>query len=99
MFLPEIIILANVVVNQKTRFCKRIILYTPCYKGFFINDKVCMLDKKGYITGFTTGGAYVKDGEGNYITLPDKSYKQVGISKLRLEHHNNNWQYIIKPAV
>lgn len=72
---------------------------TPCYQGFFINDKVFVLSKKGYITGFTTGGAYVKDDEGNYITLPNKTYKQVGISKLRLEHHNNNWQYIVKTAV
>lgn len=29
-----------------------------------------------------------------YITLPGKSYKQVGISNLRLLSHNNNWQYI-----
>ena len=72
---------------------------TPCCQGFFINDKVFVLSKKGYITGFTTGGAYVKDDEGNYITLPNKTYKQVGISKLRLEHHNNNWQYIVKTAV
>lgn len=72
---------------------------TPCYQGFFINDKVFVLSKKGYINGFTTGGAYVKDDEGNYITLPNKTYKQVGISKLRLEHHNNNWQYIVKTAV
>lgn len=72
---------------------------TPCYKGFFINDKVFVLDKTGYITGFATGGAYIKDDESNYITLPNKTYKQVGISKLRLEHHNNNWQYIVKTAV
>lgn len=72
---------------------------TPCYQGFFINDKVFVLSKKGYITSFTTGGAYVKDDEGNYITLPNKTYKQVGISKLRLEHRNNNWQYIVKTAV
>lgn len=72
---------------------------TPCYKGFFINDKVCVLDKKGYITGFATGGAYIKDDKGNYITLPNKTYKQVGISKLRLEYHNHNWQYIVKVAV
>ena len=70
-----------------------------CYQGFFINDKVFVLSKKGYINGFTTGGVYVKDDEGNYITLPNKTYKQVGISKLRLEHHNNNWQYIVKTAV
>lgn len=72
---------------------------TSCRQGFFINDKVFVLSKKGYITGFATGGAYVKDDEDNYITLPNKTYKQVSISKLRLKHHNNNWQYIVKTTV
>ena len=72
---------------------------TSCRQGFFINDKVFVLSKKGYITGFTTDGAYVKDDEDNYITLPNKTYKQVSISKLRLKHHNNNWQYIVKTTV
>jgi hypothetical protein len=66
---------------------------TPYYKGFYLNDKVSVLGKVGYITGFTTGGAYVKDYTGEYITLPDKTYKQVSISKLQLLNHNNNWQY------
>lgn len=72
---------------------------TPCYQGFFLNDKVSVLGKSGYITGFTSNGAYIKDNANNYITLPNKTYKQVSISKLRLEHHNNNWQYVVKTAV
>ena len=36
----------------------------------------------------------VKNKNDEYITLPSKSYKQVGISNLRLLSHNNNWQYI-----
>lgn len=71
---------------------------TPVYQGFYLNDKVSVLGKSGYITGFTSNGAYIKDSDGNYITLPKKTYKQVGISKLRLEHHNNNWQYVVKIA-
>lgn len=71
---------------------------TPCYKGFFLNDKVRVLSKEGYITGFTSGGAYIKNSNGEYITLPDKSYKQVGISNLKCISHNNNWQYIIKAS-
>lgn len=67
---------------------------TPYYKGFYLNDKVSVFGQKGYITGFTSGGAYIKNAEDNYITLPNKTYKQVGISNLKLEHHNNNWQYI-----
>lgn len=55
--------------------------------------------KSGYITGFTSDGAYIKDGDDNYITLPNKNYKQVGISKMKFECHNNNWQYIVKTTV
>ena len=72
---------------------------TPYYQGFYLNDKVSIFGKSGYITGFTSNGAYIKDSSDNYITLPNKTYKQVSISKLRLEHHNNNWQYVIKAAV
>lgn len=72
---------------------------TPCYKGFYLNDKVTVLDKIGYITGFTGNGAYVKDTEGNYVTLSNKTYKQVSINQLRLKYHNNNWQYIMCIAV
>lgn len=72
---------------------------TPYCQGFYLNDKVSVLGKSGYITGFTSNGAYIKDNASNYITLPNKTYKQVNISKLRLEHHNNNWQYVVKAAV
>lgn len=67
---------------------------TPCYKGFYLNDKVSVLGQEGYITGFTSGEAYIKNQYDDYITLPEKSYKQVGIANLRLISHNNNWQYI-----
>lgn len=72
---------------------------TPYYKGFYLNDKVLVLGKSGYITGFTSNGAYIKDDSNNYITLPNKTYKQVSINALRLKCHNNNWQYIVKSAV
>lgn len=72
---------------------------TPYYKGFYLNDKVVVFGKSGYITGFTSDGAYIKDGDDNYITLPNKNYKQVGISKMKFECHNNNWQYIVKTTV
>lgn len=68
---------------------------TPSYKGYCLNDKVKILGKVGYITGFTSGSAYIKDKEDSYITLPNKTYKQVGICNLQLLHHNNNWQYIV----
>ena len=70
----------------------------PYYQGFYLNDKVSVLEKVGYISGFSSSGAYVKDDEDNYIALPNKPYKQVGISMLGLKCHNNNWQYVTKNA-
>ena len=81
--------------KEPNRTQKRNSKNTPNYQGYFLNDKVSVLGKVGYITGFTSGGAYIKDKDDNYITLPNKSYKQVSISKLKLLHHNNNWQYIV----
>lgn len=81
--------------KEPNRTSKRNSKNTPYYKDFHLNDKVKVLDKIGYITGFTYGGVYVKDLENNYITLPGKSYKQVGVANLCLLCHNNNWQYII----
>ena len=67
---------------------------TPFYKGFWLNDKVSVLGQFGYITGFAFGGAYIKNSDDEYITLPSKSYKQICVTNLRLISHNNNWQYI-----
>jgi hypothetical protein len=67
---------------------------TPYYRGFWLNDKVSVLGQTGYVTGFTSGGAYIKDNDDKYIILPGRSYKQIGISHMRLVSHNNNWQYI-----
>lgn len=53
-----------------------------------------VFDKVGFISGFTTGGCYVKDIEDNYITIPNKNYKQVSFKNLELVSHNNNWQFI-----
>ena len=69
---------------------------TPYYKGLYLNDKVEILGNIGYISGFTNGRAYIKDVYGNYIKLPNKNYKQVTISKIKLIRHNNNWQYIVQ---
>lgn len=66
---------------------------TKCSNGFYLNDKVKVLDKVGWISGFCNGGCYIKDIEDNYITLEGKTYKQVGFKNLELICHNNNWQY------
>ncbi|MGY0692530.1 RNA-guided endonuclease IscB [Virgibacillus sp. FSP13] len=66
-------------------------------KGFYLNDKVRLYEKTGYITGFTgTSGAYVKSIDGDYITMPNKSYKQVGLKELTQISHHNNWQFEYK---
>lgn len=82
-------------------FQKRNSKNTPFYRGFYLNDKVKVFGhgQIGYITGFTSGGAYVKNVDGEYITIPNKSYKQVSIKYLKLLSHNNNWQYVVKSAV
>lgn len=82
-------------------FQKRNSKNTPFYRGFYLNDKVKVFGhgQIGYITGFTNGGAYVKNVDGEYITIPNKSYKQVSIKYLKLLSHNNNWQYVVKSAV
>ena len=80
--------------KEPNRIQKRNSKNTSCCKGFYLNDKVLVLGKEGHITGFASGGAYIKDMDDNYITLPNKSYKQVGIANIRLLNHNNTWQYI-----
>ena len=82
--------------KEPNRTQKRNSKNTPYYRGYHLNDKVRVLGKTGYISGFTGGAAYVKDSDNQYITLPNKSYKQVGISNLQHVCHNNNWQYITK---
>ena len=80
--------------KEPNRTQKRNSKNTPYYKKFWLNDKVSVLGQVGYITGFTSGGAYIKNADDEYITLPGKSYKQVSIANLQLISHNNNWQYI-----
>lgn len=80
--------------KESNRTQKRNSKNTPYYKGFYLNDKVSVLGQSGYITGFTSGGVYSKNQNGEYITLPNKAYKQVGVANLRFICHNNNWQYI-----
>ena len=79
--------------KQPNTTAKRNSKNTPYYKGFYLNDKVAVLRKVGHISGFNSSGAYIKDMAGNYITLPDKSYKVVGLANLQLRCHNNNWQF------
>jgi hypothetical protein len=68
---------------------------TKQLNGFYLNDKVMVFGKIGFITGFTgTSMAYVKDVHDEYITIPDKKYKQIHLRDCRFVSHNNNWQFI-----
>ena len=62
--------------------------------GFTLNDKVKVFNGVGFISGFTSGGCYIKDIFGRYVTIPGKTYKQVSLSLLTILEHNNNWQVI-----
>ena len=80
--------------KEPNRTAKRNNKNTKSLRGFFLNDKVRVFGRVGFISGFTNGGAYVKDIEGNYITMPGKSYQQVSFKYLEFVCHNNNWQFI-----
>jgi hypothetical protein len=80
--------------KEPNRKSKRNSKNTPYSNGFYLNDKVNVFSKIGWISGFCTGGCYIKDIENNYITIPDKSYKQVGFKDIEFINHNNNWQFI-----
>jgi hypothetical protein len=67
---------------------------TKYMKGFYLNDKVIVFNKVGFVNGFTSGGAYIKDIEDNYITIPGKTYKQVSFKHIKCVEHQNNWQFI-----
>lgn len=80
--------------KEPNRTQKRNSKNTKYRNGFYLNDKVKVFGKVGFITGFTNGGAYIQDIEGNYITIPNKSYKQVSFKYIEFINHNNNWQFI-----
>lgn len=81
--------------KQKNTTSKRNAKNTPYLKGFYLNDKVKIFGKVGFISGFTgSNGAYVKNIIGDYITMPNKTYKQVSLKYCDLRAHQNNWQFI-----
>jgi hypothetical protein len=80
--------------KEPNRTQKRNSKNTKYRNGFYLNDKVRAFNKVGFISGFTSSGCYIKDIEGNYITTPDKKYKQVSYKHIEFICHNNNWQFI-----
>ena len=78
--------------NSKNTETKRNSKNTKSYKGFFLNDKVIVENKVGWISGFCNGGCYVQDIKNNYLIVGGKNYKQVAISACKLLNRNNNWR-------
>ena len=64
---------------------------TKSVNGIHLLDEVLVGKEKGFVTGFTGSGCYVKDIFDNYITLPGKAYKQIPIKNIAVIGHNNNW--------
>lgn len=86
---------------RKGRKCKNIEAKrnsknTKQLRGWNLNDEVICFGQRGWISGFTgTSSAYVTNHNGEYIQIPDKSYKQVSLGSLELISHNANWQYVV----
>ena len=62
-------------------------------KKWALWDKVYIskLGTTGFISGFTGKWVYVQDINGNYLKLPNKSYKQINPDNIKLVVRNNNW--------
>ncbi len=75
--------------KEPNRNAKRNAKNTKYSKGFYLNDRVKVFGKVGFISGFCKGGVFVRDIEGNYITKAGKNYKQVSYKDLEFIAHNN----------
>ena len=65
-------------------------------RGWCLNDEVACFGKRGWISGFTgTSSAYIVDGDGQYIQMPNKNYKQVTLNNVTRICHNNTWRYFV----
>jgi hypothetical protein len=80
--------------KEPNRLAKRNNKNVKFSNGFYLNDKVMINGKTGWITGFDSSGCYIKDIDDNYVTLEGKNYKQVGFKNIKLLCNNNNWQFI-----
>ena len=69
---------------------------TKNLRCWYLNDEVICFGKRGWISGFTgTSSAYIVDGNGQYIQMPNKNYKQVNLSYVTKICHNNTWRYFV----
>ena len=81
--------------REQVRRAKNTKSITKNGKLWALWDKVYIRELKiaGFISGFTGKWVYLQDIDGNYLKLPDKSYKQINADQLKLIARNNNWIY------
>lgn len=83
--------------KKKNTAAKRNSKNTKQIRGWFLNDEVVFRGKRGWISGFTgTLSAYVTDRNGEYMQIPDKTYKPITFNRLKKVCHNNNWKYFVR---
>lgn len=81
--------------KNKNTTQKRNVKNKPFSKGIYLNDEVIYQSQKGFVSGFVGSTmVYLKGVDGQYLTHPKKSYKQVNIKACRFVRHHNNWQFI-----
>ncbi len=65
-------------------------------RGWYLNDEVACFGKHGWISGFAGKSyAYIVNGDGQYIQIPNKNYKRVTLSNATRICHNNVWRYFV----
>ena len=85
--------------REPNRTAKRNRKNTCVVKGWYLNDKVTVFGKTGWISGFSgKSSVYIRDCENEYITVPGKNYKLVPISQIKMITHCNNWAVYTKIA-
>lgn len=76
--------------NRKARRNKK---NTSHAGDIYLNDKVAVYGKTGWISGFSgESSVYVKDNKGNFIYPPGKDYKLIPIREVSVKTHCNNWR-------
>ena len=81
--------------KEKNTQSKRNEKNTKSVGSWHLNDKVRVFGQVGWISGFSGKTCYVKNIQGEYVTVPGKTYKQVNLNNLELICHNNNWQFSV----
>ena len=80
--------------KEKNREAKRNSKNTPSAYGLYLNDRVEVYRQRGFVVGFSTGGVYIKNYNGEYIQKEGKNYKQIPKNDIKFISHARGWQFI-----